>query len=176
MRSGILGDGPHPAVVVYDAIPGGIGLSERLYELQTELLIAGAGVGQGLPVQDGCPSCVGPGGEFGSGGKNETTRHSGSHPACRERRRNEPALGPLEIAGRRLGADGIKPPAPSKRTPIEKVLDGSFVKTIYGECFKVEQFFPAEYSHGNVASACHPARPAAGGVGAPGGCARPRSG
>jgi uncharacterized protein YprB with RNaseH-like and TPR domain len=56
----------------------------------------------------------------------------------------------LKSLGVRLGTDGIKAPPPSKRTPIEKVLDGSFVKTIYGECYKVEQFFPAEYSHGNA--------------------------
>jgi DEAD/DEAH box helicase domain-containing protein len=72
LRSGTLGDGPHPAVVVYDAIPGGIGLSERLYELQTELLSRAFGVVKDCPCSDGCPSCVGPGGEFGSGGKNET--------------------------------------------------------------------------------------------------------
>jgi uncharacterized protein YprB with RNaseH-like and TPR domain len=56
----------------------------------------------------------------------------------------------LKSLGVRLGADGIKAPPPSKRTPIEKVLDGSFIKTIYGECFQVEQFFPAEYSHGKA--------------------------
>ncbi|MBN2678207.1 MAG: DEAD/DEAH box helicase [Anaerolineaceae bacterium] len=72
LHSGLLGDGPHPSVVVYDAIPGGIGLSERLYELQTELLARALESVKDCPCSDGCPSCVGPGGEFGSGGKNET--------------------------------------------------------------------------------------------------------
>ncbi|MGA9397639.1 MAG: DEAD/DEAH box helicase [Anaerolineaceae bacterium] len=72
LHSGILGDGPHPAVVVYDAIPGGIGLSERLYELQPELLGRALETVKECPCADGCPSCVGPGGEFGSGGKAET--------------------------------------------------------------------------------------------------------
>jgi len=72
LRSGLLGDGPHPAVVVYDAIPGGIGLSERLYDLQNEILAQALGTVKDCPCTDGCPSCVGPGGEFGSGGKVET--------------------------------------------------------------------------------------------------------
>jgi DEAD/DEAH box helicase domain-containing protein len=72
LRSGLLGDGPHPAVVVYDAVPGGIGLSERLYELQNEILAQALGTVKDCPCTDGCPSCVGPGGEFGSGGKVET--------------------------------------------------------------------------------------------------------
>jgi uncharacterized protein YprB with RNaseH-like and TPR domain len=56
----------------------------------------------------------------------------------------------LKSLGVRLGADGIKAPPPSQRVPIEKVLAGSQVKTIYGECFIVEQFFPAGYAHGNA--------------------------
>ncbi|MBN2258450.1 MAG: ribonuclease H-like domain-containing protein [Anaerolineaceae bacterium] len=56
----------------------------------------------------------------------------------------------LKSLGVRLGSDGIKTPLPSEHVPIEKVLDGRYFKTIFGECFTVEQFFPADYSHGNA--------------------------
>jgi DEAD/DEAH box helicase domain-containing protein len=60
-----------PAIVVYDTIPGGIGFSERLFELHDRLMAqAHELVGECL-CADGCPSCVGPGGEEGRGGKRE---------------------------------------------------------------------------------------------------------
>jgi DEAD/DEAH box helicase domain-containing protein len=61
-----------PTVVVYDQVPAGIGLSQRLYEIHGDLLLrAGELVGT-CACQDGCPSCVGPGGESAEGGKKET--------------------------------------------------------------------------------------------------------
>jgi DEAD/DEAH box helicase domain-containing protein len=66
-----LSDG-QPAVVVYDRVPAGVGFSERLYEIHAELMIQARGLISGCACQDGCPSCVGPGGEAGSGGKRET--------------------------------------------------------------------------------------------------------
>ncbi|MFZ0532123.1 MAG: Zn-binding domain-containing protein, partial [Anaerolineales bacterium] len=61
-----------PAVILYDLIPGGIGLSERLYDIHSELMIRGRELVEVCGCEDGCPSCVGPGGEGGSGGKRET--------------------------------------------------------------------------------------------------------
>jgi DEAD/DEAH box helicase domain-containing protein len=66
-----LADGK-PTVILYDLIPGGIGLSERLYEIHSELMTRGLELVQTCGCEDGCPSCVGPGGEAGSGGKRET--------------------------------------------------------------------------------------------------------
>jgi DEAD/DEAH box helicase domain-containing protein len=66
-----LADGK-PAIILYDLIPGGIGLSERLYEIHSELMERGLELVQACGCEDGCPSCVGPGGEAGSGGKRET--------------------------------------------------------------------------------------------------------
>jgi DEAD/DEAH box helicase domain-containing protein len=60
-----------PTVILYDKIPGGIGLSERLYEIHTELMVRGRELVEACPCEDGCPSCVGPGGEAGYGGKRE---------------------------------------------------------------------------------------------------------
>ncbi|MDT8382769.1 MAG: DUF1998 domain-containing protein, partial [Brevefilum sp.] len=65
-----LGDG-QPTVVLYDNIPGGLGLSENLYELHTDLLMQGYETVSTCECEDGCPSCVGPVGEEGSGGKQE---------------------------------------------------------------------------------------------------------
>jgi DEAD/DEAH box helicase domain-containing protein len=60
-----------PAVLLYDNVPAGIGLSEALYHLHDKLLTEALELVNRCPCQDGCPSCVGPGGENGSGGKQE---------------------------------------------------------------------------------------------------------
>ena len=65
-----LGDG-QPTVVFFDAIPGGLGLSENLYENHQDLLWQGLETISQCECENGCPSCVGPVGEEGSGGKTE---------------------------------------------------------------------------------------------------------
>ncbi len=65
-----LADG-QPAVILYDQIPAGLGFSQRLYEIHTELIQRAYELVAACPCLDGCPSCVGPGGELGSGGKKE---------------------------------------------------------------------------------------------------------
>ncbi|GAP14690.1 distinct helicase family with a unique C-terminal domain including a metal-binding cysteine cluster [Longilinea arvoryzae] len=65
-----LADG-RPAVLLYDQVPAGIGLSEALYHMHDRLLNEAMGLVSRCPCQDGCPSCVGPGGENGAGGKQE---------------------------------------------------------------------------------------------------------
>jgi DEAD/DEAH box helicase domain-containing protein len=65
-----LGEG-QPTLVFFDTIPGGLGLSENLYERHAELLMGGFETIKFCECEDGCPSCVGPVGEEGSGGKSE---------------------------------------------------------------------------------------------------------
>ncbi len=60
-----------PTVVLYDAIPAGIGFSQKLFEIHDELLARALELVSECPCADGCPSCVGPGGENGYGGKQE---------------------------------------------------------------------------------------------------------
>jgi DEAD/DEAH box helicase domain-containing protein len=60
-----------PTLVLYDQVPAGIGFSERLFELHDELLARGLEHVRACGCEDGCPSCVGPGGENGLGGKAE---------------------------------------------------------------------------------------------------------
>jgi DEAD/DEAH box helicase domain-containing protein len=62
----------HPAVVLYDLVPAGIGFSQKLFEIHAELLTRALELVQACPCEDGCPSCVGPAGENGVGGKLET--------------------------------------------------------------------------------------------------------
>jgi DEAD/DEAH box helicase domain-containing protein len=64
--------GGQPTVVLFDNIPGGLGLSENLYEMHDELLKQGYETVSQCECENGCPSCVGPVGEEGSGGKEET--------------------------------------------------------------------------------------------------------
>lgn len=64
--------GGRPTVVLFDNIPGGLGLSETLYDLHFDLLQQAYETVSSCECEDGCPSCVGPVGDEGSGGKEET--------------------------------------------------------------------------------------------------------
>jgi len=50
----------HPALYLYDAYPGGIGLSQPLYERRAELAKRARGLVSACPCTRGCPACVGP--------------------------------------------------------------------------------------------------------------------
>jgi DEAD/DEAH box helicase domain-containing protein len=58
-----------PTLYLYDAVPGGVGLTERLYTLTDELIRACRGAVESCPCTDGCPACVGPAIEVGARGK-----------------------------------------------------------------------------------------------------------
>lgn len=60
-----------PSVVLYDQVPAGIGFSEKLFEMHNELIARAYELVSECACMDGCPSCVGPGGENGYGGKQE---------------------------------------------------------------------------------------------------------
>jgi len=60
-----------PTVVLYDSVPAGIGFSEKLFEMHDELAARAHELVSECACEDGCPSCVGPGGENGYGGKQE---------------------------------------------------------------------------------------------------------
>jgi DEAD/DEAH box helicase domain-containing protein len=60
-----------PTIVLYDAIPAGIGFSQKLFDIHDELMARALELVSECPCADGCPSCVGPGGENGYGGKQE---------------------------------------------------------------------------------------------------------
>ena len=61
-----------PSVVLYDLVPAGIGFSQKLFEIHDELMQRACELVEQCACKDGCPSCVGPGGENGTGGKAET--------------------------------------------------------------------------------------------------------
>jgi DEAD/DEAH box helicase domain-containing protein len=58
-----------PTLYLYDAVPGGVGLTERLFTLTDELVAACRELVDDCPCLDGCPSCVGPVTEVGPRGK-----------------------------------------------------------------------------------------------------------
>ncbi|MEA4959123.1 MAG: DEAD/DEAH box helicase [Anaerolineaceae bacterium] len=60
-----------PTILVYDSAPGGMGLSQKLYETHGAWIRHAAEMITECPCQDGCPACVGPIGEEGFGGKVE---------------------------------------------------------------------------------------------------------
>jgi DEAD/DEAH box helicase domain-containing protein len=61
-----------PGIVIYDDVPAGIGFSQKLFELHDELIQRALELVSECECKDGCPACVGPGGENGAGGKPET--------------------------------------------------------------------------------------------------------
>ncbi|MCJ7432762.1 MAG: DUF1998 domain-containing protein, partial [Anaerolineales bacterium] len=61
-----------PSIVLYDLVPAGIGFSQKLFEIHNEMMARGLELVSQCICADGCPSCVGPGGENGMGGKAET--------------------------------------------------------------------------------------------------------
>jgi DEAD/DEAH box helicase domain-containing protein len=58
-----------PTLFVYDAVPGGVGLAERLFGLLAELVDASCRLVADCACAEGCPSCVGPPAEVGLRGK-----------------------------------------------------------------------------------------------------------
>lgn len=58
-----------PTLTLYDGCPGGIGLSEKVYEMRDTLLTHAKEMIAACPCEAGCPSCVGPVGEVGTHGK-----------------------------------------------------------------------------------------------------------
>ena len=61
-----------PIVLIHEQIPAGIGFSKSLYDRLPDLLQTAKGLVDKCQCDTGCPACVGPGGEMGSGGKQET--------------------------------------------------------------------------------------------------------
>ena len=79
---------PHseePTIYLYEAMPGGIGLSERLWQRHEELLEAAAALVAACACDAGCPACTGP--------------------------RLEPNVSPKALALRLLGELGATAPA-----------------------------------------------------------------
>ncbi|MDR3051959.1 MAG: DUF1998 domain-containing protein, partial [Oscillospiraceae bacterium] len=58
-----------PTLTLYDTCPGGIGLSEKVYDMRLQLFDHARDMIAACPCEAGCPSCVGPAGEVGPGGK-----------------------------------------------------------------------------------------------------------
>jgi DEAD/DEAH box helicase domain-containing protein len=61
-------------VTIFDRIPDGMGLSERLYDLHRDLLNGAMDLIRTCRCQDGCPACVGPAGPGGEEVKILTVR------------------------------------------------------------------------------------------------------
>jgi DEAD/DEAH box helicase domain-containing protein len=58
-----------PTIYLYDKYPGGVGLAEKLYSTLSILLEVAFQVTKDCQCEAGCPSCIGPINEVGSGGK-----------------------------------------------------------------------------------------------------------
>jgi DEAD/DEAH box helicase domain-containing protein len=63
-----------PTITLYDRVPEGLGLSERIYELTPQLLQGALDLVRGCECLDGCPACVGPVGPGGGEVKELTAR------------------------------------------------------------------------------------------------------
>ncbi len=63
-----------PTVFLYDSVPGGVGLAERLFEVRDELAEACLGLVNACTCPNGCPGCVGPQVELKSPAKKSARR------------------------------------------------------------------------------------------------------
>jgi DEAD/DEAH box helicase domain-containing protein len=57
---------PHadrPVIYLWEAVPGGVGLSPRLFERTDELIAGALQLVEACDCEVGCPACVGPRGE-----------------------------------------------------------------------------------------------------------------
>jgi DEAD/DEAH box helicase domain-containing protein len=61
-----------PIVILYEGFPAGLGFSQHLFNVHAELIKEAIDLVSHCECEDGCPSCVGPGGENGLGSKQET--------------------------------------------------------------------------------------------------------
>ncbi len=60
-----------PTVYLYERVPGGVGLAERLFRFHQHLIQTAAGLVERCGCAAGCPSCVGPVLEVGETGKRD---------------------------------------------------------------------------------------------------------
>ncbi|MHC4920731.1 MAG: DEAD/DEAH box helicase [Planctomycetota bacterium] len=63
---------PHferPTLTIYDRVPNGVGLSEKIFKSHRDVLAAAHGVVQRCSCTMGCPSCIGPSVDQGRRGK-----------------------------------------------------------------------------------------------------------
>jgi DEAD/DEAH box helicase domain-containing protein len=69
---------PHlarPVIYLWETVPGGVGLSTRLFDRTTDLVDAARGLVEGCDCRAGCPACVGPDtGASGPDARATTTR------------------------------------------------------------------------------------------------------
>ncbi|NLI22540.1 MAG: DEAD/DEAH box helicase [Clostridiales bacterium] len=63
-----------PTIFLYDQYPGGVGLSEKAYEMQEMLLEHALDIVTYCGCENGCPSCAGPVSEIGENGKANAAR------------------------------------------------------------------------------------------------------
>ena len=59
------------AIYIYETIPGGIGLSQTIFQSIEKITRAALDLITNCECEDGCPGCIGPAGEIGIGGKKE---------------------------------------------------------------------------------------------------------
>jgi DEAD/DEAH box helicase domain-containing protein len=60
-----------PTIYIYETIPGGIGLSQSIFQNTEKIIQATLDLITNCECEDGCPGCIGPAGEIGIGGKKE---------------------------------------------------------------------------------------------------------
>ncbi len=75
-----------PTIFIYDAVPGGVGFAEKLYEMHREIVGAAASLVERCDCVMGCPACVGPYSEVGDGAREQVRavlQRIGAEPGAR---------------------------------------------------------------------------------------------
>jgi DEAD/DEAH box helicase domain-containing protein len=120
---------PHqeaPTIYLYESVPGGIGLSERLFERHDELVAGALGLIESCGCDSGCPACTGPRLDPAVDGKALALRllhalvgygtvirgaadDAGEPRAAPRRRAHDPADGLVERGGSRVPTQLTRP-------------------------------------------------------------------
>ena len=136
-----------PTIYIYDNFPGGVGFSEKLYDMEDQLLKAARQVIMECDCEDGCPSWWGPMKKW----------VTAANLCLKNYKRGAFRLNLSEklrtfISGKHTGNINTDGHAEDKdHYPVmEKILEATMVNTPLGEHFVVEKTYKSCYMHGEI--------------------------
>ncbi|HEX6274015.1 MAG TPA: DEAD/DEAH box helicase [Polyangiaceae bacterium] len=101
-----------PTLFLFDSIPGGVGLAERVYERSRELFERARGLIASCACASGCPACVGPGEPSDTGG---SEKRLGSKILETLLRTGDEAANDANLRDRALGSPNLPAPDAAAR-------------------------------------------------------------
>ena len=136
-----------PVIAIYDQFPGGIGLSAKLFEKIDLILKQCLQTIINCPCTQGCPSCVGPAGENGIGGKESAKQIFGIDTKAINM---NDLLKKLQSMGLKIEKGSDLHSGLDKKIPINKIIRGEWLESHGERVFISKSTYPFGDIHGNV--------------------------